>query len=387
MRALLESIDRTQAVISFEIDGTIIEANENFLNALGYRLEEVVGKHHRIFVDPTYAKSEAYAEFWRVLGSGKFHAGEYERFRKDGKSVWIQASYNPLLDASGKPYRVVKFAMDITAAVELRHRNEKVMSEVADCAFGVSEASAGLTDVSQTMAATAEETLCQAEVVAEAAKALSQSSTGVSSGMSELGASIGEVARSAGQAAEMATEGVDVASRTNDTVARLGQSSAEIGKVIKVITSIAQQTNLLALNATIEAARAGAAGKGFAVVASEVKELAKETAAATEDIGQRIEAIQRDTSDAVDAIDRIGSIVNQVNDLQSSIASTVQQQRATAEEIASGLNRAADSSAEIAENIVGVADAARDTAKGAAATREAAEKLGTTSETLNALVR
>ncbi|MFM7842763.1 MAG: methyl-accepting chemotaxis protein, partial [Planctomycetota bacterium] len=166
-----------------------------------------------------------------------------------------------------------------------------------------------------------------------------------------------------------------VAERTNSTVSKLGESSAEIGNVIKVITSIAQQTNLLALNATIEAARAGTAGMGFAVVANEVKELAKQTAKATEDIGRKIDAIQTDTKEAVDAIGQIGEIISHINEIQSSIASAVEQQTATTSEISRSVNEAALGSREIASNVTGVAQAARGTAEAAANTRGSADEL------------
>src|SRR5439155_15096531 len=172
-----------------------------------------------------------------------------------------------------------------------------------------------------------------ANVASAAAEQVSRNVTTVSTAAEEMGASIKEIAKNANEAARIATSAVKVAERTNTTVAKLGESSAEIGNVVKVITSIAQQTNLLALNATIEAARAGEAGKGFAVVANEVKELAKQTAKATEDIGRKIVAIQTDTKGAVEAIGRIGAIINQIHDLQNTVASAVEEQTATTNEI------------------------------------------------------
>jgi methyl-accepting chemotaxis protein len=174
--------------------------------------------------------------------------------------------------------------------------------------------------------------------------------------------------------------------RTNTTVAKLGESSAEIGNVVKVITSIAQQTNLLALNATIEAARAGEAGKGFAVVANEVKELAKQTAKATEDISRKIEAIQTDTKGAVEAIGKIGQIINQINDLQNTIASAVEEQTATTGEIGRNVVEAAKGSNEIAHNITGVAQAAQSTTEGASETKRAADDLSRMANDLQRLV-
>jgi methyl-accepting chemotaxis protein len=202
----------------------------------------------------------------------------------------------------------------------------------------------------------------------------------------DLGASIKEIAKSANEAAKVATSAVKVADRTNPTVAKLGESSAEIGNVIKVITSIAQQTNLLALNATIEAARAGEAGKGFAVVANEVKELAKQTARATEDISRKIEAIQGDTKGAVEAIALIGKIINQINDIQNTIAGAVEEQTATTGEIGLSGADAARGSAEIARNITSVAQASQQAAEGADNTQKAAQELARMATELQRLV-
>ncbi|MEM1415089.1 MAG: methyl-accepting chemotaxis protein [Myxococcota bacterium] len=249
------------------------------------------------------------------------------------------------------------------------------------------DSSAGtLTEVSQQLAANAEETTQQARIVSSAADEVSSSVQTVAAGIEELSASVKEIAKNAQGAAKVATEGVEVAQSTNTTVAKLGESSAEIGKVVKVITSIAQQTNLLALNATIEAARAGAAGKGFAVVANEVKELAKETAKATEDISQKIEAIQSDTESAVDAIDRISRIIDQVNEIQGTIALAVDEQRSTTNEIGRSIAEAARGSSEIAENITGVADAAQNTSQAAGGAQSSSEILRDLAGGLNTLV-
>ena len=225
------------------------------------------------------------------------------------------------------------------------------------------------------MSSNAEETSAQAGVVAAASEQISKSVLTVASAVEEMSASIKEIAKNAGDAARVANVAVQVAGDTNKTVTKLGVSSAEIGNVIKVITSIAQQTNLLALNATIEAARAGEAGKGFAVVANSVKELAKETAKATEEISQKIEAIQRDTLGAVDAIAHIGEIIHQIHDYQTTIASAVEQQTATTSEIGRNVHEAARGTAEIAHNISSVAVAAQSTTEGANHTQQAASEL------------
>jgi methyl-accepting chemotaxis protein len=384
--AQIAAIGKSQAVIEFELDGTIRSANDNFLKAMGYALEEVKGRHHSIFVEERHRQSQAYKDFWARLGHGEFQSGEYKRIGKAGDEVWIQGAYNPIFDLSGRPFKVVKYATVITEQIKLRGSLESILQRVADTATMLASAANELTSVSQQMASAAEETATQANVAAAASEQVSKNVSTVATGTEEMGASIKEIAKNANEAAKVATTAVRVAAKTNTTVAKLGESSAEIGNVIKVITSIAQQTNLLALNATIEAARAGEAGKGFAVVANEVKELAKQTAKATEDISQKIEAIQDDTKGAVEAITEIGKIINQINDLQNSIASAVEEQTATTGEISRNVAEAAQGSTEIARNVSGVAEAARNTSEGAGNTKNSADELSRIALDLQKLV-
>ena len=409
----LDAINKAQAVIEFNMDGTIITANQNFLSALGYTLDEVKGQHHSMFVEAAFKASAEYKEFWAKLNRGEYEAKEYKRIGKGGKEVWTQASYNPILDLNGNPFKVVKYATDITpqknAAIELQAKVDSILEVVKAAGQGdltqemtvkgtdaiglmgeglatfftdlrasigqignnsdtLSTSSEELSAVSKEMGANATETATQAIVVAAAAEQVSKNVQTVATGTEEMGASIKEIAKNANEAAQVSTTAVKVADDANSTVGKLGESSAEIGKVIKVITSIAQQTNLLALNATIEAARAGEAGKGFAVVANEVKELAKETAKATEDISQKIEAIQGDTGSAVGAI-------KQINDISNTIASAVEELTATTNEISRNVAEAAKGSTEIAENITRVAKAAEATTEGAGQTEQAAVEL------------
>jgi methyl-accepting chemotaxis protein len=267
----IAAISKAQAVIEFTLDGTVQTANENFLTLMGYRLDEVQNRPHRMFVDPAFANSHEYHQMWSDLAAGRAHSGLFKRIAKGRKEVWIQGTYFPVLDLNGRPFKVVKFAADVTAVRQAEVSVEETARTLASAAHE-------LTSVSQQMAANAEETAAQANVASAAAEQVSTNVTTVATGAEEMGASIKEIAKNANEAAKVATSAVKVADRSTATVAKLGESSAEIGNVIKVITSIAQQTNLLALNATIEAARAGEAGKGFAVVANEVKELAKQTA-------------------------------------------------------------------------------------------------------------
>lgn len=375
----LAAINRAQAVIEFELDGTIRTANDNFLATLGYRLEEIQGQHHRMFVEPGYAESLDYRQFWADLNAGKFRQAEYKRIGKGGRVVWINASYNPIFDLNGRPYKVVKYATDVT-------EQKSLLSTVNLSANSLAAAAEELTATSHTMSATAEETSAQANVVSAASEQVSRNVSTVATGTEEMSASIREIASNAAEASKVAVHAVRVAETTNETVAKLGISSAEIGKVIKVITSIAQQTNLLALNATIEAARAGEAGKGFAVVANEVKELAKETAKATEDISQKIEAIQSDTTGAVSAIREISDIIDRIAEIQTTIASAVEEQTATTNEMGRNVTEAAKGSAEIAQNITGVAQAAIATSQGAADSLRASTELARMAADLQSMV-
>ena len=262
----------------------------------------------------------------------------------------------------------------------------RVLETMADNASALAAAAEELSATAGSIAASAEETSAQSGVVSAAAEQVSRNVQTVAVGADEMGASIREISQNANEAARVGASAVGIADATTSTVTRLGDSSRQIGDVVKTITSIAEQTNLLALNATIEAARAGEAGKGFAVVANEVKDLAQETAKATEDIGRRVEAIQADTAGAVAAIAEISTVIARMNDFQTTIASAVEEQTATTSEMSRNVGEAALGSSQIADNISGVATAATTTSNGVQDTQNAVAELARMSNELQTLV-
>jgi methyl-accepting chemotaxis protein len=492
----IQAIHKAQAVIEFDLNGMILNANQNFLMTLGYNIDEIKGKHHSLFVSEEQKNSLEYADFWKKLRNGILDEGVYERFGKSGKPIWIQASYNPIFDLSGKPYKVVKYATDITKqktmATEALQRKsmidkspvntmladssgkmlymnenskktlkkledhlpdkvenligksidwfhkmpEKQRRIIADpknlpyrgvidlagnkldllvtaiiddegnyigpmatwevvtdkvnliesltqSVIDLGTAATKLLELSSTLSSSAEETSSQSNTASMASKEVNSGVQTVATNMEEMVAAIKEITKTTNEASRMSNDAMKMAKDTNDVISKLGESSMDIGDVIKVISSIAQQTNLLALNATIEAARAGEAGKGFAVVANEVKELAKQTSKATQDITKKIETIQSDSKNAVDAIALISGAIEKVNGYAGNIAAAVEEQAATTNEVTRVVTDAAEGVRQINENISQVSIAAESTGKVATNVQDSARMLGDLAKNLD----
>lgn len=340
----IEAVGRSNAVIEFEPDGTVITANANFLSALGYDLEEIVGRHHSIFVPKAERESDAYANFWSELNGGAFKAGEFERVSKSGEPVFIQASYNPVLGLDGQVRKVVKIAADVTEQVLGARARARVVASMAERISAIAAAS--------------EQAHSRASSANEAAERAAGNVQTVAAGAEELSSSISEISRQVSEASHISGSAAEKTRAAETVMERLESSASAIGEVVRLITDIAEQTNLLALNATIEAARAGEAGKGFAVVASEVKALAEQTAKATDQIASQVGDIQSGAGEAGSAIAEVRGVIDQVSEIASGIATAVEEQTAVTSDISQNMQTAS-------EGVTTVTGAVGDIAQGA----------------------
>jgi methyl-accepting chemotaxis protein len=380
LNAVFESILQAQAVIEFNMDGSILSANDKFLTTMGFDPSDIQGRHHRFFNDPQYVTTFEYQDFWEKLKRGQTENGEYKTVGKNGKMVWLQATYKPILDLNGKPFKVIMFSSDVTPM-------RMMINSLEDTAIKLATSAADLKVNAMSMNENAKTTSRESETASSASNQVFIGVQTVAASTEEMVASIREISRSANESAEMSRDTLASAQLTNRTISQLGASSLEIGNVIKVISSIAQQTNLLALNATIEAARAGDAGKGFAVVANEVKELAKQTAKATEDITNRIGAIQKDSQGAVEAIGGISKAMEKLNSISCAIAAAVEEQTATTNEVSRVIGESKRGVESIANTIKEVSSAAQQSAVKCSSTLDSSEVLAQLAEQLKSLVK
>lgn len=368
----LSAISKAQAVIEFSLDGKIITANENFLQTLGYSLQEIQGQHHSLFVDPVYRQSVEYKAFWDKLGRGEYDSNQYKRIAKGGREIWIQASYNPIFDLNGKPYKVVKYASDITVQVEASRALQQTVQEVQDVVNAAKENDLrkrvqlegkmgeirslceGVNGLLETMGSIVGNILGSSTTLIGAAREIASGNTDLSQRTEEQASSLEETAASleeltstvrqnaenaqqanklATSASEVAIKGGNVVSDVVRTMEGISQASRKISEIISVIDEIAFQTNILALNAAVEAARAGEQGRGFAVVAAEVRNLAQRSANAAKEIKalisesvQRVESGSKLVDSAGKTMEEIVNSVKKVTDIMMEIAAASKEQ-------------------------------------------------------------
>ncbi|MBR0792297.1 PAS domain-containing methyl-accepting chemotaxis protein [Bradyrhizobium manausense] len=290
----LAAIQKSQAVIEFNMDGTIRTANENFLGAMGYALAEIKGQHHAMFVEANEKNSPAYRQFWEALNRGEYQAAEYKRIAKGGREIWIQASYNPIFDLNGKPFKVVKYATDITA--------QAIGRKKADNARGLIEA--------------------------------------VAAGSEEMSASIREISETMSKSRESSKVAATRVETADGQAQKLNAAAQAMRGIVELISGITGQINLLALNATIESARAGEAGRGFAVVASEVKSLANQAKQATDTISSEIDALNSISGDVAGSLVAIKSAISGLNEFIASTAAAVEEQSIVTADMSANMQRA-----------------------------------------------
>ena len=367
----LAAINKSQAVIEFTLDGKVLTANENFCKTMGYLLDEIRGQHHSMFVDPAFRQSADYRAFWDKLGRGDFDAGQYRRIGKGGKEVFLQASYNPIMDAAGKPYKVVKFATDVTMMVQAVNQTQAVITAAKDNDLtkriplvgktgDVAQLCEGVNTLLDTMASVIAEIKVSAREVANASGEIATSTTDLSQRTEEQAASLEETSasmqqlavtvkknaenaqqanQSAGATRDVADRGGQVVAKAIEAMSHIEGSSRKISDIIGVIDEIARQTNLLALNAAVEAARAGDAGRGFAVVASEVRSLAQRSSQAAKDIKDLITNSNNQVQEGVDLVNKAGAALAEILDSIKAVAGVVSDIASASSEQATGIEQ------------------------------------------------
>jgi methyl-accepting chemotaxis protein len=374
----MAAIGKAQAVIEFTLDGKIVDANSNFLKVVGYTLDEIKGQHHAMFVEPGYRQSPEYRLFWEKLGRGEYDAAQYKRIGKGGNEIWIQASYNPIMDADGKPFKVVKYATDITAGVKASQALQQTVTQVQavveaaknndltgrislDGKTGeIGDLCAGVNGLLDTMMDVVVKIRAAANEISSASAEISTSTTDLSQRTEEQAASLEQTSaameemsatvkknaenaqqanQSAGTTRDVADRGGQVVAKAVDAMARIEESSRKISDIIGVIDEIARQTNLLALNAAVEAARAGEAGRGFAVVASEVRSLAQRSSQAAKDIKDLITNSNSQVKDGVDLVSKAGTALNDIVESIKKVALVISDIAAASAEQAVGIEQ------------------------------------------------
>ena len=372
----LDAIGKSNAVIEFDMTGTILKANDNFLNLLVYQENEIIGKKHNIFCEESYKKSNEYTEFWKKLNSGLFDSGEYLRIGKNGKEVWIQASYNPIMDIDGNPYKVVKYAQDITG-------RKKIAFAVEDTSKELISSAKDLYTMAESLSNSASQTTAESEEASVSIEEISQGSENVAERIGMMLKSVDNITKSAKSASQIAIEAQAKSKETTDSMTKLSVESSKIGETVQIITQIAFQTNILSLNAAVEAATAGEAGKGFAVVAQEVRNLATRSDEAAKEITEAIVLIQKLVKESQLAITSIDATIENMSTISADIVTAVNDQGVISNDVSTIMNESQIGITNIAETMQNVAKNANDSGINANNTLEASRNLNTLSTNLS----
>jgi methyl-accepting chemotaxis protein len=357
-RGQIEAIHRSQAVIAFALDGSILEANDNFLAVVDYTRPELIGQHHRLFVEPALREAPAYVAFWEALRRGEPQTGQFKRVGRGGRTIWIEASYNPILDASGRPYKVVKFSTDITTQIALLgDLNQLVVQNFGAIEGAVRRSSEDSRSATQAAGSTAH----NVQTMAAATE--------------ELAASVNEIAHGMARARTATDDAHGQVEAAGAVTRRLTSTATAMTGIVALIQSIASQINLLALNATIEAARAGEAGRGFAVVAQEVKTLAAQAAQATHQISREIDGVQGASEQVAGALETIQGSVGTMRDYVVNTAAAIEEQSVVTREMSTSMQEAAQAVQAIARDALAITGSIEEVSRAVDTTKDAVRVL------------
>ena len=371
----IEAIGKSQAIIEFDMNGTILNANDNFLNTIGYSLDEIKGKHHSMFCEESYKNSDEYKDFWKKLNDGKYDAGQYLRIGKNNKQVWIRATYNPILDIDDKPFKVVKYATDITL-------RKNMMFNIQDNVKKLNKSLNHLSNASNSMSNDAETSMNGSQEVSVSIEQMNQAVNDLSEKIESMLSSITSIADAATNGEKIALGAREQSKSTSSAIIKLNQESSKIGETINLITQIAFQTNILSLNAAVEAATAGEAGRGFAVVAAEVRNLATRSNEAAKEITSAIESIQSLVKNSLESINNIDSTIEEISSMSSNISKSIIDQKTISNQLASTALQTSKGLNEITNSMINVSKSTQNTRNEAIETKDASDELITVSTEL-----
>jgi methyl-accepting chemotaxis protein len=367
-RGQIQAIGKSQAIIEFDMNGIILNANENFLNAIGYTLEEIKTKHHSIFCEESYKNSNEYKDFWEKLNNGEFESGEFLRIGKNNKKVYIQATYNPIMDIDNKPFKVVKYATDITL-------RKNMMFNIQDNVQKLNKSLNHLSNTSNSMSKDAEKSMNGSQEVSVSIEQMNQAVNDLTEKIESMLSSITSIATAATNGEKIALGAREQSKSTSSAIIKLNQESSKIGETINLITQIAFQTNILSLNAAVEAATAGEAGRGFAVVAAEVRNLATRSNEAAKEITSAIESIQSLVKNSLESINSVDSTIEEISSMSSSISKSILEQKTISNQLASTALQTSKGLNEISSSMINVSQSAQNTRDEAMETKNASDEL------------